>query len=378
VVKNTHMATVTSASNAPAPTPAQLSQLPENTSSLHYVEDTAASPDESSYFRPVEDVLDFDGQNRYQQDIAAKSVDLATSLSYRDAANHGDSFVSMPSPTTINRRAKKYGHKLKQFLPDCVAGTDADAVILTGQSATAKTTTARPTPSSNARRRHRRRVTLLLDLSVNADWDETAAELDDIGAVTDDATVVSDADSGIVTAFTDENRDHQLDLVHVGRTLGYTLWDDGVFSLDRRKEIVSEVIDEVFHLKNSVAKHRPAEEFAAIRSRIARTRERLEKTAWQLEQFGSAKAAGYLRRWLPSIVTFAEHAVEGSRFRGPRTRRTTDGRGQQAVQEPVDALDSRGIGSDTPTSVGEVRRPRVLPSVPRRTAPTFDQNSNQL
>jgi len=71
------------------------------------------------------------------------------------------------------------------------------------------------------------------------------------------------------------------------------------------------VIDEVFHLKNSVAKHRPAEEFVAIRSRIARTRERLEKTAWQLEQFGSAKAAGYLRRWLPSIVTFAEHAVEG-------------------------------------------------------------------
>jgi len=112
----------------------------------------------------------------------------------------------------------------------------------------------------------------LLDLSVNADWDETAAELDDIGAVTDDATVVSDADNGIVTAFTDENRDHQLDLVHVGRTLGYTLWDDGVFSLDRRKEIVSEVIDEVFHLKNSVAKHRPAEEFAAIRSRIARTK----------------------------------------------------------------------------------------------------------
>jgi len=33
VVRNTHMATVTSASNAP-PTPAQLSQLPENTSSL--------------------------------------------------------------------------------------------------------------------------------------------------------------------------------------------------------------------------------------------------------------------------------------------------------------------------------------------------------
>ncbi len=84
-----------------------------------------------------------------------------------------------------------------------------------------------------------------------------------------------------------------------------------MFSLDRRNEIVSEVIDEVFHLKNSVAKHRPNEEFAAIRQRIARTTERIEKIAWQLEQYGSEKAAGYLRRWLPSIVTFAEQAIEG-------------------------------------------------------------------
>ncbi|SDK20167.1 hypothetical protein SAMN05216226_1421 [Halovenus aranensis] len=38
----------------------------EHEFSLHYVEDTAAEQDESSYFRPVEDVLDFDGQNRYR------------------------------------------------------------------------------------------------------------------------------------------------------------------------------------------------------------------------------------------------------------------------------------------------------------------------
>ena len=82
----------------------------EHEFSLHYVEDTAADHNESSYFRPVEDVLSFDGQNRYQQDIAAKSVDLATSLSYRDAADHGDGILSeMPSPTTINRRARNTG-----------------------------------------------------------------------------------------------------------------------------------------------------------------------------------------------------------------------------------------------------------------------------
>jgi len=280
---------------------------------LHYVEDTAADHDESSYFRPVEDVLDFDGQNRYQQDIAAKSVDLATSLSYRDTADHGDGILpKMPSPSTINRRVKDYGTKLTQFLPDCVADMDADAVIPDGTKCHSQ---------DDDRSYHSVQATLgedtaeesrsLLDLSVNADWDETAADLDDIDAVTDDATVVSDADEGIVTAFTDEDRDHQLDLVHVGRTLDYNLWDDGVFSLDRRNEIVSEVIDEVFHLKNSIAKHRPDEEFAAIRERIARTTERIEKTAWQLDQYGSEKAAGYLRRWLPSIVTFAEQAIEG-------------------------------------------------------------------
>jgi len=280
---------------------------------LHYVEDTAADRDESSYFRPVEDVLDFDGQNRYQQDIAAKGVDLATSLSYRETADYGDGiFERMPSPSTINRRVKDYGSKLKQFLPDCVAETDANAVIPDGTKCHSQ---------DDDRSFHSVQATLgedtaeesrsLLDLSVNADWNETAADLDAIDAVTDDATVVSDADEGIMTAFTDENRDHQLDLVHVGRTLDYNLWDDGVFSLDQRTEIVSEVIDEVFHLKNSVAKHRPEEEFAAIRERIARTTERIEKTAWQLNQFGSEKAAGYLQRWVPSIVTFAEQAVEG-------------------------------------------------------------------
>ena len=281
--------------------------------SLHYVEDTAADHDESSYFRPVEDVLSFDGQNRYQQDIAATSVDLATSLSYRDTADHGDGiFERMPSPTTINRRVREYGGKLKQFLPDCVADTEADAVIPDGTKCYSQ---------DDDRSYHSIQATLgedtadksrsLLDLSVNGDWNKTVAELDDMDAVTDDATVVSDGDRGIVTAFTDESHDHQLDLVHVGRTLDYYLWDDGVFPLDQRNEIVSEVIGEVFHLKNSVAKHRPNEEFAAIRERIAQTTDRIEKTAWQLDQYGSEKAAGYLYGWLPSIVTFAEAAIEG-------------------------------------------------------------------
>jgi hypothetical protein len=197
----------------------------EHEFTLHYVRDTAADQDESSYFRPVEDVLDFDGQNRFQQDIAAKSVYLATSLSYREATDHGDGiFERMPSPTTINRRVRKYGGKLKQFLPERVSDTEADAVIPDGTKCHSQ---------DGDRTYHSIQATLgedtadssrsLLDLSVNADWDETASELDEMDAVTDDAAVVSDGDDGIVTAFTDENREHQLDLVHVGRTLDYNL-----------------------------------------------------------------------------------------------------------------------------------------------------------
>jgi hypothetical protein len=60
-----------------------------------------------SYFRPFKAVLDFDGQNRYRQDITAKNVDLVTSISYHDAAEHEDGiFQRILSLITFNRRAR--------------------------------------------------------------------------------------------------------------------------------------------------------------------------------------------------------------------------------------------------------------------------------
>jgi hypothetical protein len=128
--------------------------------------------------------------------------------------------------------------------------------------------------------------------------------------------VVSDAETRLVTAFRSETRKHQLDLSHVLQTLSYKLWDDGALSLADRKEITAEVAGELFHLKNFVEKHRPEEERSAIRERIARTTERIEKTAWQLEQFSSPNAAAYLRSGLPSMLTFAEDALEGFEVHG--------------------------------------------------------------
>lgn len=114
---------------------------------------------------------------------------------------------------------------------------------------------------------------------MNPSWDEIAQSLDTAEATTDDFRVVSDSEKGLVTAFETDTRDHQLDLSHIPRTLGYKLWDDCALSLEDRKEIISEVSGELFHLKNSVEKHRPQEEYSAIRERIARITERIEKTA---------------------------------------------------------------------------------------------------
>lgn len=147
--------------------------------------------------------------------------------------------------------------------------------------------------------------------SVNDPWDETTAALDETDAVSDDATVVSDAEGPQVKAFTDEDRGHQLDLCHVGRPTSYKLWEDDAFPLAEREQLVSEVNEELFHLKNSVEKHRPADNLSAIQSRIDTTTDRLQRLAWQLEMLSCPKTATYLRSWLSSVVTFADAAVDG-------------------------------------------------------------------
>ena len=284
----------------------------EHEFSLGYVEDTAAADDEDAHFRPIDKVVDFNGKKRYQQDIAARTVDLATTLSYRDAAANAENLERTPSKDTIRDRVINCGRKLTEFVSSRIAGSEAETAIPDGTNCYSQ---------DDDRQYHNVRVTLaedtetssrsLLDVSVNTPWSEIAETLDTDEAITDDATVVSDSENSLVTAFETENREHQLDLSHVPRTLGYKLWDDGALSLEVRKEIISEVAGELFHLKNSVEKHRPREEYSAIRERIAQTEERIEKTAWQLEQLSSPKAASYLRRGLDSMLTFAEEATDG-------------------------------------------------------------------
>lgn len=46
----------------------------EHTFTLDYIEDTAASEGEQSHFRPVEELIEFDGKKRYQEDISTKAA----------------------------------------------------------------------------------------------------------------------------------------------------------------------------------------------------------------------------------------------------------------------------------------------------------------
>ncbi|MDQ2051719.1 ISH6 family transposase [Natronolimnohabitans sp. A-GB9] len=285
----------------------------EHEFTLHHVKDTAATGDNPTYFRPLEDLIKFDGQRIYQEDISLQSTELATSLSFRDAVAHGDGFTPMPSRTTINRRVREYGSKLGDFVRDRLPGTNADTVVPDGTKCHSQddhctyhdvNVTLGQITEDNAE-------TTLLDVNVNEPWDDTAEDLEENEAITDDATVVSDAEESLVDAFETSYRSHQLDLVHVGRTLGYKLWKDGTFSLETRKAIASDVTNDLFHLKNSVALHAPRNERLAIRERIDQTLENLTKEAWRLEQQDSPKSAAYLRKWAEATVTFAELALEG-------------------------------------------------------------------
>ena len=244
---------------------------------LHYVHDT----DENSYFRPIEDVIEFDGQNHYQEDLTFRAVKAATKLSYRDAAEQISEFTSGLSRSTLHRRVKRFSGRLREFLHDGVAGNEAETVMADGTKCHSQedgvgfhdvnVTLNRDVVGEDGE-------TTLLDVNVDGAWSDTAAALRETTAITEDAMLVSDAEEALVNAFCqgDFSR-HQLDLVHLPRTVGFHLWDDDAFPLEERKQIAAEVGSDVFHLKNSVEKHRPVGEATDIVHRIETTSDRLQR-----------------------------------------------------------------------------------------------------
>lgn len=287
--------------------------LGRSTLTLSYIKDTHASETEQSYVRPIEAVLEFNGKKRYQQCISTAAVTLALDATYRTTTAIGNRFTSMPSPATINRRVIDFGPTVTEYLSEAVDDRTvqsvlADSTMVYSQEEEAfhevHLTLSRDGVGEGYN-------TTVLDANVNTEWETTATRLAERDVIADNAALVSDGEDSMVAAFQQVLGFHQYDLVHLPRALQHTLWDDGQLSLTERKAYASEVLGDVLYLKNSVALHTPSEDWDAIRHRIELTTDRLERTIRQLQLDGCARSASFLRAWLPSLLRFAEAAIEG-------------------------------------------------------------------
>jgi len=133
----------------------------EHTFSLDYVEDTAASEDEQSHFRPVEELIQFDGKKCYQEDISLKTADLATTLSYRDAASAGDGFETRRRPIPSSDESKSTARNSHRLFLTTFQVRKLTPSSLTGQSVIVRMTTV---VSTKFRSHSRKTMMVKLDL----------------------------------------------------------------------------------------------------------------------------------------------------------------------------------------------------------------------
>jgi hypothetical protein len=273
---------------------------------LHQVIDTHAN----RVFRPVEDVIEFDGRKVYQEDISMISVELATKMSYRDAVTEGKLFTKMPSPSTVNRRAIQYGKKARENNHQQIKGARVKTVFPDGTKChSQEKTTKNEVNVSLGLDEEGNKV--LLDVAVDRPWHETAKTLDEADALDKKAVITGDGEREMINALVTGEREHQMDFLHIIRGTGFRLWEDAELSLKDRKAIVKELEATLYPLKNSVEKHLKDGDMDALKNRIDSTVDTLKNLAGRLKRLGCAKAAEFIRRVSNTAVTFARLAVEG-------------------------------------------------------------------
>jgi len=278
----------------------------------HTVEDT--SKDEDKFFKPVEDVVIFDGKKIYQEDISMASVELATKMTYRDAKKEGELFTSMPSPSTINRRAIEYGEEIQDFNDSEIIDNNMDIVIPDSTKIHSQ---------DKERDQHDVNITLgseeddktsLLDANVNCSWEDTAEKFNESNAVDDKASIVSDRDREMINSLVTGERKYQSDFIHLVGTTSYYLWKDGELDLKDRKNVKRKLESILYTLKNSVEKHSEDDDKEALNDRIDKTVDSLKNLAERLSRLGCPKASGFIRDCSNSAVTFAKLAVKGTKI----------------------------------------------------------------
>lgn len=275
---------------------------------LNRIKDTQAT--NNIILRPVEDILMFDGENIYQEDISMIAVELSTKMTYRDAKMEGELFTTMPSVRTINRRTIEYGKTMQEFNNQVIEGLSANIAIPDATKSHSQEKN-RSKNDINVTLTVHNGKTALLDTRVNKAWKETNTHLGDLHALAENAAIIGDGDSEMNNALVTDKRVFQMDLVHMPRATGYKLWKDSMLSLEDRKKIIDDLKVIQHTLKNSVKKHVIDGDLNALRRRIDITVDAFKKIADDLQEVGCSKAADFINKFSNHCVTFARLAIDG-------------------------------------------------------------------
>ena len=274
---------------------------------LHKVVDKEAN----KIFKPIYDILDFEGKRIYQEDISMIAVELATKMTYRDTVKEGK-FITQdfPSPCTVNQRVIEYGEKIQEFNTEKIENAGIETAFSDGT----KTHSQEKGLEKNEINvilgmKNGRKV--ILGAKANEPWNEMAKGMRSAKAVTDETVFCGDAEKEMKNAMTKDDDLYQLDLVHAARIAGFKLWEDKIMSLEERKTIVSKLEGVLYTLKNSVEKHLVDKNTDDLKSRINTTVDELKKMSKELWKLGCRKTAKFIKEYSNSMVVFAKFAVNG-------------------------------------------------------------------
>jgi uncharacterized protein YlzI (FlbEa/FlbD family) len=274
---------------------------------LHKVVDA----DTNKTYKPIYDIVDFEGKKVYQEDISMISVELATKMTYRDTVKEGKFITKdFPSPCTVNQRVIEYGEKIQELNTDKIENAGIETAFSDGTK-THSQEKGLEKNEINVVIGMKNGKKVILGAKANESWNKMAKEMRSAKAVTNETVFCGDAEKEMKNAMTKDDDLYQLDLVHAARIAGFKLWEDKIMSLEERKTIVSKLERVLYTLKNSVEKHFVDKNTDDLKSRINTTVDELKKMSKELWKLGCRKTATFIKEYSNNMVVFAKFAVNG-------------------------------------------------------------------
>ncbi len=260
---------------------------------------------QNKIIKPVYQLIQFSGKQRYQPEIVMISVDFVQKMSYRDAVEELSLVLpDVPSPTTINNQVKAIGKEIPISHPDaCLPVAMADGTKSHSQEPGVKQNDINVVLGFDEKQ------PVLLGITVNQSWRQLSESLNTERAISETAVIVSDGEVELKAAFTNESVKFQTDVIHGFRILGYKLWEDKALDLNQRKQVINELKSLLLSLKNVVVNH--TSDTDRIGNKINSVVDGIEALAKRLTARGCHQSAKFLNEYSNTLVTFARMALNG-------------------------------------------------------------------